>query len=146
MALAGDKWEKKLLHDVTELSKIYAPDLEIGMFVSNTPAWEMEKARLSVTMVLCFNVAAMVVFTMLAATTADAAKSKPLVGLCGLITATMATLAGFGFCCYIGVEFISLNMAAPFLLLGIGVDDTFVMLSAWRRTQVVKSLPERMGR
>ena len=91
MELAGDKWEKSLLNDVETLSKIYAPDLEIGVFVSNTPAWEMEKARLSVTMTLCFNVAAMVVFTMLATTTADAAKSKPMVGLAGLFTATMAT-------------------------------------------------------
>jgi len=42
-------------------------------------------------------------------------------------------VAGFGFCCYLQVKFISLNMAAPFLLLGIGLDDTYVLLSSWRR-------------
>jgi patched domain-containing protein len=119
---------------------------QIGMFVSNTPAWEMEKSRHSVTYTLCFNVAAMVIFSMLAATTSDAVQSKPLTGLAGLCTATLAAVAGFGFCCYIGIRFISLNMAAPFLLLGIGIDDTFVMLSAWRRSSKRKSLPERMGR
>lgn len=36
-------------------------------------------------------------------------------------------------------------MAAPFLMLGIGIDDTFVMLAAWRRTSPHKSVPERMG-
>lgn len=100
---------------------------------------------MSVTNTLIFNVGAMVVFTMWASTTSDAAKSKPLTGFAGLICATLATLAGFGFCCYIGIEFISLNMAAPFLLLGIGVDDTFVMLSSWRRSSAAMSIPERMG-
>lgn len=28
---------------------------------------------------------------------------------------------------------------------GIGIDDTFVMLAAWRRTPVTMSVPERMG-
>ena len=57
------------------------------MFVSNTPAWEMEKSRLSVTGTLVFNVMAMVVFSMLAATDRDAARSKPLTGLAGLLSA-----------------------------------------------------------
>ena len=58
----------------------------------------------------------------------------------------LASIAGFGFCCYVGVEFISLVMAAPFLLFGIGIDDTFVTLSSWRRASPHLSVPERMGR
>ena len=45
----------------------------------------------------------------------------------------------------IQVEFIALNLAAPFLLLGIGVDDTFVMLSAWRRSPTHATVPERQN-
>lgn len=30
-------------------------------------------------------------------------------------------------------------------LIGIGIDDTFVMLAAWRRTSMKLSVPERMG-
>jgi patched domain-containing protein len=29
---------------------------------------------------------------------------------------------------------------------GIGIDDTFVMLAAWRRTPITLPVPERMGR
>ena len=47
-----------------------------------------------------------------------------------MYTCSPFQIAGFGFCCYIGVEFISLNFAAPFLLFGIGIDDTFVVLSS----------------
>ena len=31
------------------------------------------------------------------------------------------------------------------IFLGIGIDDTFVMLSAWRRSPAHSSVPERMG-
>ena len=106
----------------------------------------MEKSRLSVTAILIINVLVMVLFSLVASHMSDAAKSKPLIGFGGLVSASLATLAGFGFCCYIGVEFISLNMAAPFLLLGIGIDDTFVLLSSWRRSSVHTSVSERMGR
>ena len=104
------------------------------------------QSRYGVTMILIANVGAMVVFSFLAPFRADAAKSKPLVGFSGLFSACLATLAGFGFCCYIGVEWISLNLAAPFLLFGIGFDDTFVVLSAWSRSQSHLSVSERMGK
>jgi patched domain-containing protein len=32
------------------------------------------------------------------------------------------------------------------LFAGIGIDDTFVMLAAWRRTPITLPVPERMGR
>ena len=119
---------------------------QVGRFASNTPGWEMEKSRLSVTNILVFNVLVMVGFSMAAACEGDWARSKALVGLAGLTSAALATGAAFGFLCYLGVEFVALNMAAPFLLLGIGIDDTFVMLSAWRRSDRHKDVPQRMGR
>lgn len=142
----GDKWERQFLLDIEAHGQELYPDLTVGMFVSNTPAWEMEKSKLSVTFLLCINVGLLIVFSFVSTTMGDAAKSKPLVGFSGLFSACLATLAGFGFCCYIQVEWISLTLAAPFLLFGIGFDDTFVMLSAWRRTPSHLSVPERMGK
>ena len=62
------------------------------MFVSNTPAWEMEKSKLSVTWILCINVALMVIFSFAATSMGDAAKSKPIVGFGGLVSALLATV------------------------------------------------------
>jgi uncharacterized membrane protein YdfJ with MMPL/SSD domain len=36
-------------------------------------------------------------------------------------------------------------MSPSLFIAGIGIDDTFVMLAAWRRTSVKLSVPERMG-
>lgn len=48
----------------------------------------------------------------------DAVRSKPWLGLMGNISAIMATLAAFGLAMYCGIEFIGINLAAPFLMIG----------------------------
>ena len=67
-----------------------------------------------------------------------------VLGLLGVVSAILATIASLGTIMYCGMPFIGINLAAPFLMLGIGIDDTFVMLGAWRRTSLHASVPERM--
>merc|ERR1719419_682968 len=140
----GDQWERNFLKTLEEKESELS-QLKITKFVSSTPAWEMEKSKDSITPNLLVNVGIMVIFCLFASSMADAVRSKPLIGFLGLFSAVLATIAGFGFSCYVGIEFIALCFAAPFLLLGIGIDDTFVMLSAWRRSPTHSTIPERMG-
>ena len=140
----GHHWERKFLATIDEASELFE-NIEIYKFVSSTPAWEMENAKNSVTPNLLVNVAVMILFCVSAASMSDVVRSKPIIGFLGLFTAIGATIAGFGLACYLGVEFIALNYAAPFLLLGIGIDDTFVMLSAWLRSPQHASVPKRLG-
>ena len=56
----------------------------------------------------------------------------------------MGTLSGFGLVMYVGLHpWQGINLAALFLLLGVGIDDTFVMLSAWER--VKEDMPLHSG-
>lgn len=48
----------------------------------------------------------------------DVVRSKPWLGLMGNVSAVMATCAGFGLAMYLGIEFIGINLAAPFLMIG----------------------------
>lgn len=48
----------------------------------------------------------------------DWVRSKPWLGLLGNVSAAMATLCAFGLCMYAGVDFIGINLAAPFLMIG----------------------------
>lgn len=45
-------------------------------------------------------------------------RSKPWLGLLGNLSAVMATAAAFGLAMYLGIEFIGINLAAPFLMIG----------------------------
>ena len=62
------------------------------MFVSNTPALEMENSKLAITGTLIINTMVLVLFSFIAPLRADNAKSKPLVGFFGLFSATLATV------------------------------------------------------
>ena len=47
LTTVGDQWEKQFLYDVKKYEDMLYPDLKVGMFVSNTPAWEMEQVKLN---------------------------------------------------------------------------------------------------
>lgn len=53
----------------------------------------------------------------------DAVRSKPWLGFLGNLSAIMATLASFGCAMYLGIPFIGLNLAAPFLLISMHYCD-----------------------
>ena len=48
----------------------------------------------------------------------------------GLMVIGLALGASFGFCFYMGIFFADMHPVIPFLLLGIGVDDMYVIVQA----------------
>jgi len=85
------------------------------------------------------------VFCMLVCCTKEITTSKPWLGFAGVISTLAGSAAGFGLCVYAGADFTSFNYGAIFILLGIGMDSTFMLLNAWHRTDRKASVPERMG-
>ncbi|XP_064118928.1 patched domain-containing protein 3-like isoform X2 [Macrobrachium nipponense] len=136
------EWENALLD---ALEKRNFETIEVARFVSRTLETELEKNTNSVIPYFGITVAIMVLFSVGTVMMGDWVRTKPWLGLMGVVSASLACLASFGFLIYLGLEFIGINMAAPFLMLGIGIDDTFVMLAAWRRTNLQDSVHERMG-
>ena len=64
-----------------------------------------------------------------------------------MIVAALGTLCGWGFAMYIGYPWQSTNLSSLFLLLGVGMDDAFVMLNSWKRikdTMPGRSVEEKM--
>ncbi|KAB7502764.1 Patched domain-containing protein 3 [Armadillidium nasatum] len=75
----------------------------------------------------------------------DWVRSKVYLGLIGLSSAALATGASFGYLMYFGIANSGINNIIPFLMIGIGLDDMFVVLAAWRRTPVQDSVVKRLG-
>lgn len=66
----------------------------------------------------------------------------------GLLSVGMAFIAGCGLCSLIGISYGPVHTSLPFLLMGLGVDDIFVMMACYRKIQEVhadKPPTERMG-
>jgi Niemann-Pick C1 protein len=58
----------------------------------------------------------------------------------GLICVGVAYLASFGFCSFCGLQVAGIHNLLPFLLLGIGVDDMFVLCAQIEQCPVILSL------
>ena len=52
--------------------------------------------------------------------------------MCGIVSIGMAVASAYGLGAYFGIFYSPLMNVLPFLLLGIGVDDMFVIVNATR--------------
>ncbi|NXL47603.1 PTHD3 protein, partial [Podilymbus podiceps] len=53
---------------------------------------------------------------------------------CGVVSAGLAVLSSFGLMLFCGVPFVVTVANAPFLILGVGVDDMFIMIASWEQS------------
>ncbi|KAL6263196.1 hypothetical protein P5V15_005996 [Pogonomyrmex californicus] len=142
----GAAWEEAFLEVVGKAEDGGAfKHISTARFASRTLELELEANTKTVVPYFASTFIIMGLFSVVTCMMTDWVRSKPWLGLLGNLSAAMATVAAFGLCIYLGIDFIGLNLAAPFLMIGIGIDDTFVMLAAWRRTSISKPVPERMA-
>ncbi|CAK9817866.1 Patched domain-containing protein 3 [Anthophora plagiata] len=142
----GAAWEEAFLDAMRKVEEdgIFK-HIATARFASRTLELELEENTKTIVPYFSSTFLLMALFSVVTCMMTDWVRSKPWLGLLGNVSAAMATVAAFGLCIYLGVDFIGLNLAAPFLMIGIGIDDTFVMLAAWRRTSIMKPVPERMA-
>ncbi|XP_067135697.1 patched domain-containing protein 3-like [Centruroides vittatus] len=136
------KWEEKFLGTVSRLNSQY---LNFYKFVGNTFDWEFHKVTKLVMPYILMAAPLMTTFAIIASMTKDWVTSKPFIGIAGCICPVLGGLAGFGFLLLCGAEYIDLNISVIFLLIGVGLDDSFVLLAAWRRTNINDSVKKRMS-
>ncbi|XP_077127944.1 patched domain-containing protein 3-like [Ranitomeya variabilis] len=75
----------------------------------------------------------------------DCVRNKFWVAGFGVISSGLAVLSSFGLLLLCGVPFVVTVANAPFLILGVGVDDMFIMVSSWQQTKVKDKVEERMA-
>ncbi|XP_066232201.1 protein patched homolog 2 isoform X2 [Saccopteryx leptura] len=76
----------------------------------------------------------------------DCAQSQGAVGLAGVLLVALAVASGLGLCALLGIAFnAATTQVLPFLALGIGVDDIFLLAHAFTEAPPGSPLQERMG-
>ncbi|XP_067122464.1 patched domain-containing protein 3-like isoform X1 [Centruroides vittatus] len=135
-------WERKF---IKQLQNIQIEDLTSERYVSSSVETEFHNSTMALMPLLVLISFMMILFSALTSITSDWISNKPWSGVIGCMSSGLSVASSFGLLMYIGIPYIDMNLAAPFLTLGIGMDDTFVMLAAWRRTDTKKSVEERLG-
>lgn len=73
---------------------------------------------------------------------------QAFLSLMGIASVAMAILVSYGLCSAFGVFYGPVHSILPFLLLGIGIDDMFVIVQCWNnlnKEDMKRSLPVRIG-
>ncbi|XP_013013519.2 protein patched homolog 2 isoform X2 [Cavia porcellus] len=76
----------------------------------------------------------------------DCGQSQGAVGLAGVLLVALAVASGLGLCAMLGITFnAATTQVLPFLALGIGVDDVFLLAHSFTKAPLSTPLQERMG-
>ena len=111
----GAKWEDAFL---TAVASVPLRHIAVARSSSLTLEMELEANTKSVVPYFSLNIGIMVGFCVLTCMMTDWVKSKPLLGLLGVISSVQACIAAFGFVMYWGMRFSGITLAVPFLMLG----------------------------
>ncbi|XP_067135770.1 patched domain-containing protein 3-like isoform X2 [Centruroides vittatus] len=87
----------------------------------------------------------MITFISVTCLTKNWVTSKPLIGISGCISSTFAVVTASGLLVLCGMKYTGGNTIIPFIVVGIGLDDSFVLLAAWRKTNPKDSVEKRMS-
>ncbi|XP_044533658.1 patched domain-containing protein 3 [Gracilinanus agilis] len=128
-----------------ELQKLPLPDLKVYYFTSLSRQEEFEGNVKEVIPLFSVSYFLIIFFSIISCYRLNLIISKMWVAAFGVISSGLAVLSGFGLLLYCGMPFVATVSNAPFLILGVGVDDMFIMISAWQRTKLIHSLEERMA-
>jgi len=74
----------------------------------------------------------------------DRVESRSSLGLCGVLTITCSMATGFGLMFCIGVPFAPMTLIVPFLMFGVGLDDTFVIVGEYHSTDEELDILDRV--
>jgi Niemann-Pick C1 protein len=74
----------------------------------------------------------------------DRVESRTLLGFLAVCSVFLSIMSGYGLLFIIGTPFTSMTQILPFVVFGIGLDDTYIIMGSYLRTDRSKSPEERV--
>ncbi|VDD91725.1 unnamed protein product [Enterobius vermicularis] len=142
-----DRWENKLLHYVTAFR---SPLINISC--SSDGMFSYEVRRNGLTCIPYFSLSVLTVFFFVYVTTQqrndDTLKTKDYVyiSLFATLSPLLAIATTFNLLIALDVPFNSITLVVPFLIIGVGCDDSFIVVHAWRRSKDCSTLQTRIAK
>ncbi|KAM4029452.1 patched domain-containing protein 3-like [Anomaloglossus baeobatrachus] len=120
-------------------------EIKVSYFTATSRQQEFESTTETVIPLFSITYFVTITFAVVSCIRFDCVRSKVWVAGFGVISSGLAVLSSFGLMLICGMPFVVTVANAPFLILGVGVDDMFIMISSWQQTKVKKNIEERMA-
>ncbi|XP_057212410.1 patched domain-containing protein 3-like [Triplophysa rosa] len=141
---ANSEWLDGFLEFFSNYSK-NTSSLQVSYLTSESRQEELEATLDSViplfSITYCLAISIAVFFCL----RLDCVRTKVWIAVAGVLSAGMAVLVSFGLLLLCGTPFSMTVATVPFLILGIGVDDMFIMIACWQKTRVDIEVEERLA-
>ncbi|XP_029499615.2 patched domain-containing protein 3 isoform X1 [Oncorhynchus nerka] len=118
---------------------------EVSYSTSMSRQWEFEKVPKSIVPLFSITYTITMSFTIVSCLRLDNVRNKVWVATIGVFSTGLAVLSSFGMLLLMGAKFVMTVSTCPFLILGIGIDDMFIMISCWQKTNVHDSVVDRLA-
>ncbi|KAI1891349.1 hypothetical protein AGOR_G00142890 [Albula goreensis] len=139
----ADLWLDEFIKFFSNRSMIN--DIEVSYFTSRSRQEEFEKNAEEVIPFFAVTYVIAISFSIVSCMRLDCVRNKVWVATFGVLSAGLAVLSSFGMMLYIGVPFVMTVANSPFLILGIGVDDMFILISCWQQTNIHHKVEDRLA-
>ncbi|CAJ0583039.1 unnamed protein product, partial [Mesorhabditis spiculigera] len=137
------RWEEEL---VNWLQRGLYPKLSIGASSDELIRKEVQSMGMKSSYGLVVALIILITFMIICSLRYDLSESKWWESLCGAGIPVLVMVATIGLVSASGYAFQSIAVAVMFLILAIGIDDVFLMIAAWHRTDKKLPVAERTAR
>ncbi|XP_073488832.1 patched domain-containing protein 3-like [Aquarana catesbeiana] len=138
-------WIEHFIKSVN-IDSLQLKNVQVSYFTSVSRQQEFEGTSKSVIPLFSITYFVTIFFSIITCVRLDCVRNKFWVAAFGVIMSGLAILSSFGLLLLCGVPFVITVATAPFLILGVGVDNMFIMVSSWQQTKVKSRVEERMGK
>ncbi|XP_068427152.1 patched domain-containing protein 3-like [Clinocottus analis] len=137
-----DLWLESFIKLVSNKS---STSIQVSYSTSMSLQWEFQKSPAAVIYLFSITYVTAITYSIISCWRSDNVRTKVWVASCGVLSTGLAVLSGFGALLLLGQPFVMTVASCPFMILGIGLDDMFIMISCWQRTRVLDSVPDRLA-
>nr|XP_056713095.1 patched domain-containing protein 3-like [Euleptes europaea] len=143
---ASLRWLRAFLQRIPDvLASLKLTSVRVAYFTSISRQEEFEKNGKEVVPLFSIAYFLTILFSINSCSRLDCVRTKVWAAAFGVLSSGLAVLSSFGLLLYCGVPFVITVANAPFLILGVGVDDMFIMVSCWQKTKVKDTVQDRMA-
>ncbi|XP_041753062.1 patched domain-containing protein 3-like [Coregonus clupeaformis] len=107
--------------------------------------WELDKVPKSIIRFFSITYTITISFAIVSSLRLDNVRNKVWVATIGVFSTGLAVLSSFGMLLLMGLPFVMTVSSSPLLILGIGMNDMFIMISCWQKTNVHDSVIDRLA-
>ncbi|XP_030056487.1 patched domain-containing protein 3-like [Microcaecilia unicolor] len=140
------QWLNNFITSIPDLLKnLNLKSIQVSYITSLSRQEEFEGNAESIIPLMSITYLLTITFSIVSCNRLDCVRNKIWVATFGVVSSGLAVLTSFGLMMFCEVPFVVTVANAPFLVLGVGVDDMFILISCWQQTKVQSNVENRMA-